>query len=137
MGKAIELAYDNFDKYNNHLIKLREKYISEIEKEIPCAKLNGHRTKRLPGNANFSFKNIDGQSLIIMLDTKKIYASSGSACTSSLLKPSHVLLSIGLDEKMALSSLRTTFGKENTNRDIEYIVYNLKQIINKLKIYEG
>ena len=137
MGKAIQLAYNNFDQYNNHLIELRETYIKKIQKEIPCAKLNGHRTKRLPGNANFSFEDIDGQSLILMLDTKKIYASSGSACSSNSQKPSHVLLAIGLNEKMALSALRTTFGKENTKKDIEYIVYNVKEVINRLKIYQS
>lgn len=133
MGKAIELAYDEFEKNNEHLIKLRDLYISEVEKRIPYVKLNGHRTKRLPGNANFSFEYIEGESLLLMLDLKGICASSGSACSSSSLDPSHVLLSIGLKHETAHGSLRVTFGKDNTIDDVYYTVDNLVEIVDKLR----
>ncbi len=133
MGKAIELAYDEFDKNNEHILKLRDLYISEVEKRIPFIKLNGHRTQRLPGNANFSFEFIEGESLLLMLDMKGICASSGSACTSGSLDPSHVLLAIGLKHETAHGSLRTTFGKDNTIDDVYYTVDNLVQIVEKLR----
>lgn len=92
LGKAIELAYKNFDEYNEKLTSLRDYYISQVEEKIPNVKLNGHRTKRLPGNANISFIEVDGEALLLNLDIKGICASSGSACTSGSLDPSHVLV---------------------------------------------
>lgn len=92
LGKAIELAYKNFDEYNEKLTNLRDYYISQVEEKIPNVKLNGHRTKRLPGNANISFIEVDGEALLLNLDIKGICASSGSACTSGSLDPSHVLV---------------------------------------------
>lgn len=92
LGKAIELAYKNFDEYNEKLTSLRDYYISQVEEKIPNVKLNGHRTKRLPGNANISFIGVDGEALLLNLDIKGICASSGSACTSGSLDPSHVLV---------------------------------------------
>lgn len=92
LGKAIELAYKNFDEYNEKLTNLRDYYISQVEEKIPNVKLNGHRTKRLPGNANISFIGVDGEALLLNLDIKGICASSGSACTSGSLDPSHVLV---------------------------------------------
>lgn len=133
LAKAIEIIYDEFDKYNNHLIKLRDLYIKEIETKIPYVRLNGHREKRLPGNANFSFEFIEGESLLLMLDMKGIYASSGSACTSGSLDPSHVLLAIGLKHEIAHGSLRITFGMENTEDDVKYTVDNLVEIVSKLR----
>lgn len=133
LAKAIEIIYDEFDKYNNHLIKLRDLYIKEIETKIPYVRLNGHREKRLPGNANFSFEFIEGESLLLMLDMKGIYASSGSACTSGSLDPSHVLLAIGLKHEIAHGSLRVTFGMENTEDDVKYTVDNLVEIVSKLR----
>ena len=133
MGKAIELAYDEFDKNNEHLLKLRDLYINEVEKRIPFVKLNGHRTQRLPGNVNFSFEFIEGESLLLMLDMKGICASSGSACTSGSLDPSHVLLAIGLKHETAHGSLRVTFGKDNTVDDVYYTVDNLVEIVDKLR----
>ena len=126
--KAIELAYENLDEYNNKLLELREYYISEIEKKIPNAKLNGHRTKRLAGNANISFKGIDGGDLLLKLDEQGICASTGSACNSGSTKPSHVLTAIGLEQEYLQGSLRITFGKENTKEDVDFLIKNLEEI---------
>ena len=128
LGKAIELAYENLDEYNNKLLELREYYISEIEKKIPNAKLNGHRTKRLAGNANISFKGIDGGDLLLKLDEQGICASTGSACNSGSTKPSHVLTAIGLEQEYLKGSLRTTFGEENTKEDVDFLIKNLEEI---------
>lgn len=133
MGKAIELAYKNFDKYNKKLTDLREYYISQVEEKIPYIKLNGHRTKRLPGNANISFEFIEGESLLLNLDMKGICASSGSACTSGSLSPSHVLVAIGLPNEIAQGSLRITFGDENTKEDVDFLVDALAEIVQKLR----
>jgi len=122
LGKAIELAYENFDEYNKKLMELRDYFISQIEQKVPNAKLNGHRTRRLPGNANISFKGIDGQLLLLKLDEKGICASSGSACTSGASSPSHVLTAIGLTSEYAQGSLRITIGEDNTKEDIDYLV---------------
>ena len=128
LGKAIELAYENLDEYNNKLLELREYYISEIEKKIPNAKLNGHRTKRLAGNANIAFKGIDGGDLLLKLDEQGICASTGSACNSGSTKPSHVLTAIGLEQEYLQGSLRITFGKENTKEDVDFLIKNLEEI---------
>ena len=133
LGEAIELAYKNFENYNNKLIYLRDYYISQIEKKIPYVKLNGHRTKRLPGNANFSFKFINGEELLLNLDMKGICASSGSACSSASLEPSHVLLAIGLPPETANSALRITFGTDNTKDDVDFLVTSLIEIVKKLR----
>ena len=133
IGKAIELIYDNFDEYNRKLVDLRDYYISQVEEKIPYIKLNGHKTKRLPGNANISFKFIEGESLLLNLDMKGICASSGSACTSGSLDPSHVLLAIGLPHEIAHGSLRTTFGYENTKEDVKFLVDTLVEVVQKLR----
>ena len=129
LGKAIELAYKNIDEYNDKLQKLRDYYISEVEKKIPGTILNGHRTKRLPGNANISFKGVNGGDLLLKLDEKGICASTGSACNTGSTEPSHVLVSIGLKPEYLQGSLRTTFGYENTKEDIDYLLSSLKEII--------
>lgn len=129
LGKAIELAYKNIDEYNDKLQKLRDYYILEVEKEIPGAVLNGHRTKRLPGNANISFKGINGGDLLLELDEKGICASTGSACNTGSTEPSHVLVAIGLRPEYLQGSLRITFGEENTKADVDYLVSSLKKII--------
>lgn len=129
LGKAIELAYKNIDEYNDKLQKLRDYYILEVEKEIPGAVLNGHRTKRLPGNANISFKGINGADLLLELDEKGICASTGSACNTGSTEPSHVLVAIGLRPEYLQGSLRITFGEENTKADVDYLVSSLKEII--------
>ena len=112
LGKAIELATENIDSYNEKLLKLRTKLINGIMERIPYTLVNGHSEKRLPGNANFCFKYIEGDTLLLNLDMKGIAASSGSACTSGSLDPSHVLLAIGLPHEIAHGSLRLTLGEE-------------------------
>lgn len=134
MGKAIELSYKNFESYNNKLLDLREYYISKIEENIPDVKLNGHRTKRLPGNANISFKGVNGGDILLKLDAKGICASTGSACNSSSSEPSHVLTAIGLQPEYLQGSLRTTFGDENTKAQIDYLIENLKNIIKQCRM---
>lgn len=133
IGKAIELAYENFDEYNKKLTDLRDYYFSQVEEKIPDIKINGHRTKRLPGNANISFKFIEGESLLLYLDARGICASSGSACTSGSLDPSHVLLAIGLPHEIAHGSLRVTFGDDNTKEDVDFLVETLIEIVARLR----
>ncbi len=133
LGKAIEVATENLDEYNKKIMDLRERTIDEIAKKIPFVKLNGDRHKRLPGNVNFSFEFIEGESLLLMLDMKGIAASSGSACTSGSLDPSHVLLAIGLPHEIAHGSLRLTFGEENTHEDVEYLMEVLPMIVERLR----
>ncbi len=133
LAKAIEIAYLNLEENNKHLIELRDLYISQVEEKIPYVKLNGHRQNRLPGNANISFKFIEGESLLLNLDIKGICASSGSACTSGSLDPSHVLLAIGLLHEVAHGSLRISFGIENTKEDVEFLVSELVEIVNRLR----
>lgn len=133
LGKAIELATQNIDEYNKKLIDLRDRTIEEVMKKIPFVKLNGDRHKRLPGNVNFSFEFIEGESLLLMLDMKGIAASSGSACTSGSLDPSHVLLAIGLPHEIAHGSLRITFGEDNTHEDVDYLMEVLPMIVERLR----
>ncbi len=113
--------------------ELRDYLIRRIEAEIPYCILNGHREKRLPGNVNFSFRFIEGESLLIMLDMKGVCASSGSACTSGALDPSHVLLAIGLKHEEAHGSLRMTLSEENTREELDMVVEYLKEIVKKLR----
>ncbi|MCM1559489.1 MAG: cysteine desulfurase NifS [Butyrivibrio sp.] len=113
--------------------ELRDYLIERIEREIPYCRLNGHRTKRLPGNVNFSFLYVEGESILIMLDRKGICASSGSACTSGALDPSHVLLATGLKHEEAHGSLRLTLSEENTKEELDYVVEALKEIVGKLR----
>ncbi len=133
LGKAIEIAYQNFDEYNNKLINLRDYYISKVEEKIPYIKLNGHKTKRLPGNSNISFRYVDGESLLLNLDSKGICASTGSACSTGSVDPSHVLLAIGLEDELARGSLRVTFGDENTKEDVDYLIRSLIEIVQNLR----
>ncbi|NLP14106.1 MAG: cysteine desulfurase NifS [Clostridium sp.] len=133
LGKAIELATENIDEYNKKLIELRDRTINEVMEKIPFVRLNGDRYRRLPGNVNFSFEFIEGESLLLMLDMKGIAASSGSACTSGSLDPSHVLLAIGLPHEIAHGSLRITFGEENTHEDIDYLMEVLPTVVNRLR----
>ncbi|QNU65539.1 cysteine desulfurase NifS [Ruminiclostridium herbifermentans] len=133
LGKAIELATENMEKYNKKLIDLREKTIEGLMAKVPYIKLNGHRTQRLPGNVNFSFQFIEGESLLLMLDMKGICGSSGSACSSGSLDPSHVLLAIGLSHEIAHGSLRLSFGDENTEEDVEFILEEIPKIVSRLR----
>ena len=133
LGKAIELADKNLDSYNRKIKNLRDFYISEVEKRIPNIRINGDMENRLPGNANISFKGIEGAKLLSELDKKGICASSGSACSAGLINPSHVLLAIGVPVSLAKSSLRVTFGKENTFEDTEYLIESLEEIVKNLR----
>ncbi len=133
LGKAVERAVSTMEERTAKERKLRDYLIERIEKEIPYCKLNGDRVNRLPNNVNFSFRFVEGESLLIMLDMKKICASSGSACTSGSLDPSHVLLAIGLPHEIAHGSLRMTLGEEITKEDLDYVVEALKEIIQNLR----
>lgn len=133
IGKAMELAYANFDEYNKKLTELRDYYIAQVEEKIPYIKLNGHRTKRLPGNANISFKFIEGEALLLNLDMQGICASSGSACSSGSPEPSHVLVAIGLPPEIAYGALRVTFGDDNTKEDVDFLVNMLVEVVAKLR----
>ncbi len=133
MGKAIEIVYEEMEKKNERIKSLRDYYIDEVNKRIPNIKLNGDINSRLPGNANISFRYIEGEGLLLNLDNKGIYASSGSACTSDSLEPSHVLLAIGLPHEIAHGSLRITIGKYNTKKEIDYLINNLVPIVQKLR----
>jgi cysteine desulfurase len=136
LGKAIELATQNIEENRSKIIELREKIYHEIMGQIPYVRLNGHREKRLPGNLNFSFQFIDGESLLLMLDMKGVCASSGSACTSGSLDPSHVLLAIGLPHEIAKGSLRISLGLMNSEEDVAYLMEVLHPIIQRLREME-
>ncbi|EKS4342773.1 cysteine desulfurase NifS [Clostridium sporogenes] len=131
LGKAIELAIENMPEENKKLANLREKLIKEVEKRIPEVKLNGPRdmSKRLPNNVNISFIGIEGETLLLDLDMNGIFGSTGSACASASLDPSHVLLSIGLPHEVAHGSLRLSLGDKNTEEDIDYVLEVLPKII--------
>lgn len=133
LGKAVEIAMATMEERIKHETEVRDYLIDRILKEIPYVRLNGHRTKRLPNNTNVSIQFIEGESLLIMLDMAGICASSGSACTSGSLDPSHVLLAIGLPHEIAHGSLRMTIGYENTKEDMDYVIDNLKAIVEKLR----
>lgn len=133
LGKACELANLHLKEHRQHLKGLRDYFIQQVEEKIEGAVLNGGIENRLPGNANFSFPSVDGEALLLNLDAKGICASAGSACTSGSSAPSHVLSSIGLPSDLANSSLRVTFGEDNTKEDVDYLVESLCEIINKLK----
>ena len=133
LAKAAEIATANMKERTAEEIKVRDHLIERIEKEIPYAKLNGDRVKRLPNNVNFSFQFVEGESMLILLDSKGICASSGSACTSGSLDPSHVLLAIGLPHEIAHGSLRLTISDQITMEDSDYVVDNLKEIVNHLR----
>ena len=133
LGKAIELAYQNLDEHNKKIKELRDYYVAEVQKRIPYIKINGDMEKRLPGNSNISFRFIEGEGLLLNLDLKGICASSGSACTSGSLDPSHVLLAIGLPHEIAHGSLRITIGKYNTKEEVDYLLDNLEEIVSRLR----
>ena len=132
-GAAAKLAAETMAERTAKETELRDYMIGRIAKEIPQAKLNGHPSKRLPNNVNFSFEFVEGESLLIMLDMKGICASSGSACTSGSLDPSHVLLAIGLPHEIAHGSLRLTLSAETTKADIDFTVDAVKEIVAKLR----
>ena len=133
IGTAAKRAANTREERVAKETEVRDYLIDRVLKEIPYCRLNGHRTDRLPNNANFSFRFVEGESLLIMLDMKGICASSGSACTSGSLDPSHVLLAIGLPHEIAHGSLRLTINEEITKEDIDYVVDNLKEIVAHLR----
>ena len=133
LGTAVKRAADTMEDRAKKETQLRDYLIERVLAEIPYCKLNGHRTDRLPNNANFSFRFIEGESLLIMLDMKGICGSSGSACTSGSLDPSHVLLAIGLPHEIAHGSLRLTLNEEITKEEIDYVVESLKEIVSRLR----
>ncbi len=133
MGKAIEIAYRDLEEHTKQIKELRDYYINQVKDKIPYIKINGDMEKRLPGNSNISFRFIEGEGLLLNLDLKGICASSGSACTSGSLNPSHVLLAIGLPHEIAHSSLRISIGKYNTKEEIDYLINNLVEIVGRLR----
>ena len=133
LGKAIELAYQDLEEHNQKIKELRDYYIEQVKEKIPYIKINGDMEKRLPGNSNISFRFIEGEGLLLNLDLKGICASSGSACTSGSLDPSHVLLAIGLPHEIAHGSLRVSIGKYNTKEEVDYLVENLVKIVHRLR----
>lgn len=132
-GKAAEIAAKTMKERTAKEIELRDHLIDRVLAEVPYTRLNGHRTNRLPNNANFSFQFVEGESLLILLDNNGICGSSGSACTSGSLDPSHVLLAIGLPHEIAHGSLRLTLSAETTLEDIDFVVDCIKQIIERLR----
>jgi len=132
-GKAVEIAMNTLEERQKKEIELRDYLIGRVLKEVPYVRLNGHKTNRLPNNANFAFQFIEGESLLIMLDMQNICASSGSACTSGSLDPSHVLLAIGLPHEIAHGSLRLTLCEDNTTEEMDYVVDTIKEIVAKLR----
>ena len=133
IGKAIEIATADIDAHNAQLSAIRDHMIDRILKEIPYSRLNGHPEKRLPGNVNVCFRFIEGEGLLMLLDNFGIAASSGSACTSGSLDPSHVLLAIGLPHEIAHGSLRLSLCEENTMEEADYAVDKLVQIVERLR----
>lgn len=133
IAEALRLACAGLEENAAYVSSLRDRFIRRVLKEIPYVKLNGHPSDRLPANANFSFRYIEGESLLFSLDLKDIAVSSGSACSSGSLEPSHVLLAMGLSEGLAHGSIRFSFGKDNTAEEVDYAVEALKETVVKLR----
>ena len=134
LGVAMETAINNLQEHKSYLTELRDYLISQVLEKIPYSQLNGPTgDKRLPGNTNFSFRFIEGEGMLLLLNMNKIAASSGSACTSGSLDPSHVLLSIGLTHEVAHGSLRLSLSEENTKEDVDFVVEKLAQIVQRLR----
>ncbi len=132
MAAALEEACSNIDQYAQKLIPLRDRLIEGLD-AIPYSELNGDRTQRLPGNVNFCFEGIEGESLLLLLDDKGISASSGSACTSGSLDPSHVLLAIGRVHDVAHGSLRLTLGEDTTKEEVDYLIESVRDVVTYLR----
>jgi cysteine desulfurase len=133
LGKAIELATENLEEHNAKIEAMRDRLLNGIMERIPETKLNGHRERRLPGNLNVSFRFIEGEGLLLLLDQHGICASTGSACSSGSLDPSHVLLAIGLPHEIAHGSLRLSVGDLNTEEDVDYVLEALPKIVQRLR----
>lgn len=134
LGKACQIAQENLDETAQYVASLRDEIIEKVLSEVEQSYLNGHPTKRLPNNINFRFTSIEGESLVLHLDAKGIASSTGSACSSKKLEPSHVLMALGLEEVDAHGSLRLTLGKENMKEEIDYIVKSVKDSVEKLRM---
>ncbi len=132
-AKAFEIANEELDKNFKYVSSLRDHFIDRVLNEVPFVKLNGPRQNRLPANADFSFKFIEGESILFSLDLAGICVSSGSACSSGSLEPSHVLLSLGLPEELAHGSIRFSFGKHNTIEEVDYAVETIKSAVKRLR----
>lgn len=132
-GKAVEIAMDTMEERRKKETELRDYLIGRVTEEVPYTRLNGHRTNRLSNNANFAFQFLEGESLLILLDSSGICGSSGSACTSGSLDPSHVLLAIGLPHEIAHGSLRLTLGEETTKEELDITIAAIAEIVGKLR----
>lgn len=133
VGKAVEIAMNTLEERTKKESELRDYLMKRVMAEVPYVRINGHRTSRLSNNVNFAFQFIEGESLLIMLDMDGICGSSGSACTSGSLDPSHVLLAIGLPHEIAHGSLRLTLNSDNTMEEMDYVVESIKKIVEKLR----
>lgn len=133
MAEALRLNRLTLEEDNRYVTSLRDRFIARVQNEIPFSHLNGHPTERIPSNADFSFEFIEGESILFSLDLAGIAVSSGSACSSGSLEPSHVLLAIGVDVALSHGSIRFSFGKENTVEEVDYTVDTLKQVVEKLR----
>ncbi len=133
LAEALRLSQEHLHENAAYVAGLRDRFVARVQKEIPFVKYNGHPENRLPGNANFSFRYIEGESLLFSLDLAGIAVSSGSACSSGSLEPSHVLLAMGVPEGLAHGSIRFSFGRENTAGEVDYAVDRLKEIVVRLR----
>ncbi len=134
LGKACELLQQELQDIAGKLKELSESFIKEVQEKIPDVILNGHPTQRVPNTVNFSFKGVEGESIIVSLDLKGVAVTSGSACTSGALEPSHVLTAMGVEPRLAQSSVRFSFGKDNSMEDVEYVTEILPEIIKRLRM---
>lgn len=132
-GKAIEIAVAELEENNKHLRSIRRYFLKKISEAIHNISLNGHPTQRLANNASISFEGAEGESVLMMLDREGIYVSTGSACASGSLAPSHVLMAMGLDAEVAHSTIRFTFGKSTTKEDIDYVVERVRRAVKKIR----
>ena len=137
LGSALELVAKERKKVYNQVAKLRDYLVQRILREIPDVRLNGSKMKRVPNNANFTFSNVEGEGLLMGLDVKGIAVSTGSACSSENLRPSHVLIAIGLTDEESHGSLRITLGKYTTKQEVDYAISALKDTVSKLRKVAG
>jgi cysteine desulfurase len=132
-GKAIEIATSNIEENNRQIRSMRRYFLKKVSEAIHNISLNGHPVQRLPGNASISFEGAEGEAILMMLDREGIYVSTGSACASGSLAPSHVLIAMGLEPEVAHSTIRFTFGKSNTKEEIDGMVEKLRKVVKKLR----
>jgi cysteine desulfurase len=134
LATALRLAYDEVKEANARIARLRHRLVAGVLERIPDSQLSGHPSQRLPNSASFLFKYVEGESILLNLDLMGVAASSGSACTSGSLEPSHVLMAMGFPHEVAHGSLRLTLGRENTEEDVDYVLEILPGIVEKLKL---